>query len=390
MSERIYPELDACGLAQDHTAIDNANESKRDGSGDRSLDESDGSGDRSLDESDGSGDRSLDESDAPDFSQSTGTTTPCPLIRPAISKARARKTGSATAGKKSGPAGKKSGPMHDSRSESDTPYASAEPGASKRCDNTDHSNMSNLKCTAIRCLSADGRIKPIYGFIVMLIIALILSIITYLLVYWPTTPKALPAPPDVDRFQTSLSASREHFRAQDPLLWKTARLATEPLFGEPTKPGVVLLVTTSQSRAVGHCIAKHVAGAFARSGVAAEAAPLADAPVDDMRAALHARLRASLLDERIAVVLDVDRLPARVVEVLQGVCDDQNAPYKTALVVLTVTAPAAVRDEQRLHRFLMQLWGDDLTDENAAAIISRITGFVAFVNDELLPSAAQC
>ncbi|XP_037084679.1 uncharacterized protein LOC119105316 [Pollicipes pollicipes] len=259
-------------------------------------------------------------------------------------------------------------------------------------------------CAALpRRAAASARSAPLpllYTVAALLVLLLVVA-------YWSWTT-GVPPPPrvgfvdvprqtaDVHRWVDKVTELSTQFPFQRVQLWKVLRAAVNRMLLLTSQPAVFLLVSGERHRAEAACLLRAVAAAALNATGAPHDQPLhvdgaALAPLDEREAKgrLGARLDALRAGDGVAVVLleELQLLQPRVAMLLHGFCDNDNAPRKNAVFLLSVTTaqppPAAEAQlEEALERRLWLAWGDVLGEDIFNALLGRIAGNVASVVGE--------
>ena len=163
-----------------------------------------------------------------------------------------------------------------------------------------------------------------------------------------------------------------------------------PLHPLPDYPGVLLLVSPSLQSGLATCLASKLIETSSRvllspglpspptEDLLIRAAEFSALDPDTAKRQLTDRLHASLHSFNTAAVISLDSLHPTAALTLHAFADNSNAPYKQAVIVLTLTGDLETEQtgdcklETRVEKLLAGLWRDQLGVDKFSALISRI------------------
>lgn len=185
---------------------------------------------------------------------------------------------------------------------------------------------------------------------------------------------------------------REKYPSQTKRFWKVIHSSIKRLLTEKveTYPAVMLLGIPRSSSMTGTCISKDIVKSlndvfnstldgYIYSG------SLNSNTAGKMKQDLDEKLIKNLENGKGVVLDHIEKLPAQVALLLHGYCDGDNAPYKSAAIILGmhVDSVDSLKDEDTLiEGFLNDLWEKDLGIDEMPALRSRIANSVTVVNPE--------
>ena len=201
-------------------------------------------------------------------------------------------------------------------------------------------------------------------------------------------------------FQESFATLRRDFPGQDRRTWAVVGAAVKAVIRtdeEPSQPAVIMLVHSSEEeKRTAECLAKKLSSA-ATSALNLATSLSSPSPDDDAlsgssfsdRSALHDRMMSDLASSGTLVLEDLENVSGSAAMALHSVCDNINAPYKRAVIVLLLgTDDGQVeRDNggrlgEVIESALEDAWSGDLDVDKLSPLLSRITVSAARVKAE--------
>jgi len=161
------------------------------------------------------------------------------------------------------------------------------------------------------------------------------------------------------------------------------------------QPAVLLFVATNRSVSVRDCLVRRLANA------AVKAQSLRGDPLDvnwddfggnehDVLMSILRKIDRSIRESnlRVFILRDIDRIPAAAAAFLHSYCDATDAPFKDALIFLTISVSSienhsAIQSQTEIERHLLDSWlRVGLNEEKGAALLSRVASNVIIVDEE--------
>lgn len=191
-------------------------------------------------------------------------------------------------------------------------------------------------------------------------------------------------------FKPKLEAIKSHYPSQTTRFWRVVGSSLKRLLNEPeeTYPSVFLFAISSSDSQVGTCISKDIVRTVNRFFNSSETGyinstnfDLSDA--DKMKVSLQQRMD-SVLDSAKGVVVDhIESIPAVAALLFHAYCDGDNAPYKRAVIILSLHSDKVrPNDEYGVENILNELWERDLGPDEMPALRSRIANNIAIISTE--------
>lgn len=165
---------------------------------------------------------------------------------------------------------------------------------------------------------------------------------------------------------------------QDRQSWTVIRASLRSILkDDPAQPSVLLLVSGQAARPTARCLATRLAclvnkvlGKDSESlCIASEAS---EASASDLFGTLTSKLRSNT--SSVALV-GLEKTAGHDAMALHAFCDNENAPFKQAAIILTVEAEAVARGadpEAAAEEALREAWGADLDEDRIAPLLSRV------------------
>jgi len=195
-----------------------------------------------------------------------------------------------------------------------------------------------------------------------------------------------------------LASLKIQFPNQTKSTWRVIGATLKsPLHPLPDYPGVLLLVSPSPQSSVTTCLATKLletsSGALLSPGLASPPPSTlmiraTDLSPDTAKRELTEWLHSKLGGWATAAVLDLASLPPTAALTLHAFADNSNAPYKQAVLVLTVAGDLETEQtggckmETRVEKLLAKLWLEQLGVDKFSALVSRIVVSVVELQPE--------
>ena len=201
-----------------------------------------------------------------------------------------------------------------------------------------------------------------------------------------------------------VSSLKIQFPNQTKTFWRVvAATLKSPLHPLPDYPGVLLLVSPPAQSSLSTCLASKLLEISSRallspgsppppsSSLLIRAADLSSLHPDTAKRQLTEALHSSLESWATAGLLDLASLHPTAALTLHAFADNSNAPYKQAVLVLTLNGDLESEEaggcklETRVERLLGDQWREGLGVDKFSALVSRVVVSVA----ELQPESQQ-
>lgn len=218
--------------------------------------------------------------------------------------------------------------------------------------------------------------------------------------FWPPIPKPTPGFTSsetntaVQLYLKYFQDIRGSFGGQDVGFWRILRAGTKPVVeqDDPVQPAVFIFVIPSDAVATADCLIQQFSEMItklfrARQPVeflAKDAGMLSPA---DIKHQLDDTLNEGLsAGSRVAVIHHLEQLPAESAMMLHSYCDNENAPYRRAVFILTLyveqSSSMVTESDAFVEDRLQMLWGRELGTNRLPPLLSRIANSIAFVRPE--------
>ncbi|XP_063884300.1 torsin-1A-interacting protein 2-like [Scylla paramamosain] len=189
------------------------------------------------------------------------------------------------------------------------------------------------------------------------------------------------------------SLSREFSQPREVWLGLLGQLEAV-MVEKPLQPAIILFVVPDDSRGVATCLVHRLARAvqFAFEDSQFVMFDTRSSEYLDTSALLKVELDESLkgLDRaHAAVVHNIESIPGPAAMILHAYCDNENAPYKQAVLFLLVDVPGTYNDlgysrrlDSLVDAHLGRLWGAGLEEKDVSALISRTCNTPVLIRPE--------
>ena len=200
---------------------------------------------------------------------------------------------------------------------------------------------------------------------------------------------------------SEVSSLKIQFPNQTKSFWTlVAATLKSPLHPLPDYPGVLLLVSGPAQSSLTTCLASKLVEISSRallspgslppptSSLLIRAGDLSVLHPDTAKRQLTEALHTNLESSATAAVLDLASLHPTAALTLHGFADNTNAPYKQAVVVLTLSGDLETEQaggcklEARVERLLGGQWSQELGVDKFSALVSRIVVSAAELQPE--------
>ena len=194
-------------------------------------------------------------------------------------------------------------------------------------------------------------------------------------------------------FQSDFHSLRSRWPAQTKRSWAVVSAAVKSVLKEePSQPAVLMLVhSNGVEEEAAKCLAMELVGAAARvldggdGGMYPTELHLADTFSD--RTSLHEAAERDLGSSRTFVLHNLHELRGSAAMALHSFCDNINAPFKRAVIVLTIQAGQGDEEgnllDEAVEEALVKAWSQDLDADKIHPLLSRISVSTARVEPEV-------
>ncbi|XP_064099355.1 uncharacterized protein LOC135210377 [Macrobrachium nipponense] len=89
-----------------------------------------------------------------------------------------------------------------------------------------------------------------------------------------------------------------------------------------------------------------------------------------------------------AIVHNVEKIPGEAAMTFHAFCDNENAPFKQAVIILVIHIPGKYENlswerlENTIDDYLMGIWGEQLQEKDVSAIVSRVANAPVLIKPE--------
>jgi len=199
-----------------------------------------------------------------------------------------------------------------------------------------------------------------------------------------------------EMFSQAFNSIRESFRVQTSGFWGIIRAAIKPIvFHEnPDQPAVFVLVVPSDTHETAACFIRLFSNTIttllrAKLPVEFFTDTVSSLPPDRVKRLLDDQLRNGLTSgSQIAIIHHLEQLHGESAMMLHAYCDNENAPFRRAIFILTLfvdkTSLEVTETEAFVEEQLRALWGDTLGTNRFYPLITRIAHSIAFIQPDVL------
>ena len=204
-----------------------------------------------------------------------------------------------------------------------------------------------------------------------------------------------------EMFLQAFNSVKESFRVQTSGFWGVIRAAIKPIVLQenPDQPAVFILVVPRDTHETSACFTRlfssAVTGLFRTK-------PAVEFLTDAVTSLSPARVKRLLDDQlregltsgsQIAIVHHLELLHGESAMMLHAYCDNENAPFRRAIFILTLfvdqTSSEVAETESFVEDRLKVLWGDMLGTNRFYPLVTRIAHSIAFMRPESNDGLAQ-
>ena len=195
-----------------------------------------------------------------------------------------------------------------------------------------------------------------------------------------------------DTFAEKVDELKGKYAEQNERLWRVVKSCTRHVFDsqEVTYPAVLLMVSERGNAAQAAALAEDVGQRF--ESILSEQASLSKAAslnltvlpgkveANKQKFDLDNWLKQKLNDSHTAVILNhLEILSPEAALLLHCYCDNDNAPYKRAMLILGLYLEQPVDSPQAAELELKKMWMSKLSEDKVGALLSRVANNIALV-----------
>ena len=195
-----------------------------------------------------------------------------------------------------------------------------------------------------------------------------------------------------DMFAEKVDELKGKYAEQNERLWRVVKSCTRHVFDsqEVTYPAVLLMVSERGNAAQAAALAEDVGKRF--ESILSEQASLSKAAslnltvlpgkveANKQKLDLDNWLKQKLNDSHTAVILNhLEILSPEAALLLHGYCDNDNAPYKRAMLILGLYLEQPVDSPQAAELALKKMWMSKLSEDKVGALLSRVANNIVLV-----------
>ncbi|XP_064099086.1 torsin-1A-interacting protein 2-like [Macrobrachium nipponense] len=160
----------------------------------------------------------------------------------------------------------------------------------------------------------------------------------------------------------------------------------------PVQPAVVLSVVPEGAERTAVCLLHRISQAIS-DGFEDRRFIMYDVKSEVHKGHLHLKtdLYENLLrleSAHAAIVHNVEKIPGEAAMTFHAFCDNENAPFKQAVIILVIHIPGKYENlswerlENTIDDYLMGIWGEQLQEKDVSAIVSRVANAPVLIKPE--------
>ena len=200
----------------------------------------------------------------------------------------------------------------------------------------------------------------------------------------------------LDIFQQKFDSFRLRFPAQTTRFWLTLKAAAKGLLKQanPSQPAVIVIAMHQSHSVTGKCIAEQFSNMISNvyntdkvkpidaTYMSSTAAKMMKQHIEDQ---MHHALGNS--KAKSLVFHHLENVPGEAAMMFHAFCDNENAPYKDAMLVFTLSIPESqwkpgVENDSLVEQVLTRLWEQDLDIDKYTALMSRVVRNAVYIRSE--------
>ena len=264
---------------------------------------------------------------------------------------------------------------------------------------TKHENKNEVSDTFIDYIVKQIGLDKFQVIVALLVMCLIVAVVLFMCVPASEPKPKLSSVQDADSrqkmvkdFDANFQKVYQNFPSQSTRFWKVVRAACKSVLREtyPAQPAVVMLAGHQEHSRTTECIARHITKVF--TGVYANAVEPQMLSSDDYGQYRDADNLKKHIDNTVRATFDggsraihvseIHRIPGKAAAMFHAFCDNDNAPYKDASIILTVHTDTHIAKEYEVEDYLSEIWGNDLDIDTLSPLLSRMANSIALVQRE--------
>ncbi|KAK3779374.1 hypothetical protein RRG08_052596 [Elysia crispata] len=237
---------------------------------------------------------------------------------------------------------------------------------------------------------------------ILLVVVLILIAIILLIFY--RSPKPVEDTADISIFEkyiTSIDYLQKEFPQQSPRLWRTLKSSAKHVLNatDPEYPVVVLMAALTPNQLVTRCIAEQVASLY-QAFLTGDSTNVKTSDMSQYKNLQDARQKETLDNEmtqafsenggKSFLIVNLQALAPEAALILHGFCDNDNAPYKDVMILMTLHfsfKDLQLNEKQKfgeedVEMYLRNLWGRGLVADKVGALLSRVGNNIVIIGEE--------
>ena len=218
----------------------------------------------------------------------------------------------------------------------------------------------------------------------------------------PSKPTSSPADISVfEKYTLGIDDLRAKFPQQSSRLWRTLKSSAKHVLNDtdPEYPVVILMAAPKENSYLTQCIAELAAKEF-QSSLTGYSGDVKTSDINHFKGLLDGQQKEKLDIEmtrtftesggKSFVIVNLQALAPEAALILHGFCDNDNAPYKDVMIVMTLhfdPKDLKLNENKRIaegdvETYLRNLWGRGLVADKVGALLSRVGNNIVLVADE--------
>ncbi|XP_053381208.1 torsin-1A-interacting protein 2-like [Mercenaria mercenaria] len=232
---------------------------------------------------------------------------------------------------------------------------------------------------------------------VLILVFGIIAVVIGVMMYFKQRPSDEPmkSGPSIDYYRLykpSLEQIKAKYPSQSSRFWRVVNSSIKRLLTEKTEtyPAVLLFGIPEIGSETGTCISKDIIRSLNDLFNGTEDGYIYSGNLNSetegkMKLDLDKKLIKNLENGKGVILDHIEKLPAQTALLLHGYCDGDNAPYKSAAIILGlhINSTKQLHDQDDfIEDILNGLWEKDLGVDEMPALRSRIANSITVVNPE--------
>ncbi|RUS79103.1 hypothetical protein EGW08_013156 [Elysia chlorotica] len=281
------------------------------------------------------------------------------------------------------------------------------PSLPKVVQDPESRKIKNMPSLQEKLKDDSSRSSNIFFFPVLVLIALILFI------YFGGLPRTVGDTADAnlnifEKYIKGIDYLQKEFPQQSPRLWRTLKSSAKHVLNatDPVYPVVVLMAAPIQNFELTKCLAERVAS-FYQASMTGDSVNVKTCDIRGYKNLQDARQKKALDDEmtqtfsenggKSFVIVNLQDLAPEAALILHGFCDNDNAPYKDVMILMTLHfSPKDLQPsgngkfgEEDVEVYLRNLWGRGLVADKVGALLSRVGNNIVIIGEEASESVKK-